>query len=473
MSSPALPLSDIVDVTILISPQAASAPTFNHGLVIGPTAGIVNHSQRLAPYTGTSAMLSAGYSSSDPEFISAEEYFGQSPAPNLLWVGYQDATSIQTVAVGNSGGTGYAEGDIVTVTQGGASGGQVVVTAESGGVVSAVAVVTLSDGTGYSNANNLATVAVSPSVGSGLTVNITAIGESPLVALENCRNLNSDFYGVYITTAVTADHKAIAAYVQSATPPMLYFYNTSDANVLTGSSDVFSYMKANGYQRVFGQYTTTQSGLFPNNIYAGAAAMGIAMGLNTGLAGSYFTMWGKQEIGISPEPLTAAQLTVINGASLASTGNNGNVLSNFANAYTILWKGTVGSGRYLDLTLFLDVLTAQIQYNIMNLLVSQPAVPLTDAGEQQLIHCVNQACQYMQQIGFISSGIWDGPTIQLTPTVGLTPGTSISGGYLAFAAPFSTQAAGARAARQAMPIYLAIICTDAAQSIAVGVYVQQ
>ena len=75
--------------------------------------------------------------------------------------------------------------------------------------------------------------------------------------------------------------------------PVAVYQSTSDANVLTGSSDVFSYMKANGYQRVFGQYTTTQSGLFPNNIYAGAAAMGIAMGLNTGLAGSYFTMWGK------------------------------------------------------------------------------------------------------------------------------------------------------------------------------------
>ena len=468
MSTPALPLSDIVDVVVMISPQAASAPTFNHGLIIGPTAGVVTHAQRLADYTSTSAMLTAGYTNTDPEFIAAELYFDQSPPPNLLWVGFQDPSSIKTITLGSSGGTGYAVGDVFTVTQSGGSGGQATVTAETSGVVTAISLNILSDGTGYTVANNLATVAVSPSVGTGLEVDITAVGETPLVAVENCRNLNSDFYGVMSTAAVTADHEAIAAYVQSATPPMLYFYATSDSNVPTGGTgNVFSYMKSLSYSRVFGQYTTTQSGLYPNNVYAGAASMGIAMGLNTGLASSYFTMWGKNEIGVASEPLTGAQLTVINGASLASTGNNGNVLSNFANAYTFLWKGTVGSGQYLDLILFLDVLSAQIQYNIMNLLTSQPAIPLTDAGEQQVIHCVNQACQYMAQIGFISSGTWEGVTL-----LNLEAGDAIPGGYLAQAYPIAQLSAAARAARQLQPIYLAIICTDAAQSVLVGVYVQ-
>jgi hypothetical protein len=472
-STPALTLSDIVDVVVLISPESASAPTFNHGLIIGPTAGVVTHNERLASYTSLSALLTAGYTLTEPEYLAAAEYFGQSPAPNLLWVGFQDPTSINNATVGSSGGSGYAVGDIVTITQGGASGGQVQVAAETGGAVTAITLLPLADGTSYSNANNLATVAVSPSVGTGLTIDITGVGESVLTALLNCRNLNSDFYGVMSTAAVTADHEAIAAYVQSATPPMIYFYGTHDSNVPTSATtDVFSYMQSNNYNRVFGQYSTTQGGTYPNNIYCGAAAMGIAMGLNTGLAGSYFTMFAKNEVGVTSEPLTGQQVQYINGASLSTKGKNGNVLSNFANAYTFLWKGTMGSGQFLDLILFLDVLSAQIQYNIMNLLTELPAVPLTDAGEQQLIHCVNQACQYLQQIGFISSGTWNGVTIQLTSTLGIVPGQAIPNGYLAIAAPFSTQSSAARAARQAMPIYLAIICTDAAQSVLVGVYVQ-
>src|SRR5580700_8433928 len=374
MSSPALPLSDIVDVVVLVSPQAASAPTFNHGLIFGNTTGAITHAQRIIQVTSAAQLITAGYTTSSPEYIAAEIYFSQSPAPLLLWVGFQDPTSLKTV-IPHSGnaGTNYIVGDIVTVVQGGASGGEcTVATIGGGGAVTGLAVVTLNDGTGYAVASALSTTGGS---GTGLEVDISAVGETPLLALENLRAINADWYGCMSTTAVTADHEAIALFVQSCQPPAIYFYYTADANVPTGGAgNVFAYMKANSYSRAFGQYATTQGGAASNNVYAGAAAMGVAMGLNTGLANSYFTMFGKGEVGITAEPLNATQLGVINGASLNNTGNNGNVLSNFANAYTLLWKGTMGNGQYLDLILFLDVLTAQIQYNVMNLLVSQPAV---------------------------------------------------------------------------------------------------
>lgn len=82
-----------------------------------------------------------------------------------------NSTGLASVAVGNSGGTGYVVGDIVTVVQGGASGGRVTVLAVNGGVVSAVSPSTF-PGTGYALANNLTTTG---GTGTGLTVDITEL----------------------------------------------------------------------------------------------------------------------------------------------------------------------------------------------------------------------------------------------------------------------------------------------------------
>lgn len=78
---------------------------------------------------------------------------------------------ILTVAIGNSGGTLYAVGDIATITQSGGSLGSVQVTAvTAGGVVSGIAL--LDGGRGYTSASNLPTV--DNNLGTGLTVTITA-----------------------------------------------------------------------------------------------------------------------------------------------------------------------------------------------------------------------------------------------------------------------------------------------------------
>lgn len=72
-----------------------------------------------------------------------------------------------------SGGTGYTVGDIVTVVQSGASGGQFTVTSIGGsGAVTGVSAVAAAGGTGYSVASGLATTG---GTGTGLAVNLTAV----------------------------------------------------------------------------------------------------------------------------------------------------------------------------------------------------------------------------------------------------------------------------------------------------------
>jgi hypothetical protein len=260
---------------------------------------------------------------------------------------------------------------------------------------------------------------------------------------------------------VTADHEAIAAYAESVTPLTFYYGTTADAAVLNGSSgNLALVLKGDAYQHTAIIYSTTQSGAAPNNAYACAAIMGVEMALNDGLPNSYFTMWGKVLAGVLPEPLTQAQINIING-------NNCNVYVGYVNQYTLLQPGVTPSGIYIDQALFRSILQVNLQYNVMNLLVSTPSVPQTDPGEQQLIHVCNQACQQMVNIGYLAPGTYEG----IQSVLSLDPGDPLPAGFLCQAYPFSTQSAANKAARQAMPIYIVINESGAVQSVTIGVIV--
>ena len=124
-----LPLSDILNVTVVVSPAASPGPAFNQGLVVGSSAVIpsVGANNRVQQFTSLTAMSTAGFAPTAAEYLAAELYFGQSPAPSYLWIGRQDLTALESVTIG-SGGTNYEPGDILTVVQSGGSFGQVKVT---------------------------------------------------------------------------------------------------------------------------------------------------------------------------------------------------------------------------------------------------------------------------------------------------------------------------------------------------------
>jgi hypothetical protein len=460
MSSPAtLPLGQIVDVEIFVSPQAPAAPEFNQGLVIGTSTVIPSFgglSPRIRKYFNVAEILSDGFNLNSPEYIAASIYFSQSPAPAILWLGRQDLTSLNTVTIAVAG-AGYVAGDIVGVTQGGASLGQVKILTAPAGIPATVAV--FQGGTGYAVAGPLATTG---GTGAGLTLNVTVIGETALLALQECRVASLEWWSVASLAAVKADHEAIGAFVQTMTPPGCYFFTTSDADALSGAAgNVFAVLKAASYNRVFGQYATTQSGLFPNNIYAAIAAMGIAMGSNTGLANSAFTMKFKVETGIATEPLTPTSIGVVEG-------EGGNLYLSYGNTYSLLEQGVVVNGQFFDEIINLDMISSAIQFNIMNLLVSNPKIPQTDAGQTQLIHAVNQACDEAFVRGFLGPGVWKGVQI-----INLKTGDTLPRGYSAQSYPYSTQSPSDRQARKAMPIYVAIVEAGAVHSIVIGVYVQR
>ena len=469
-AAPTYPLSNIVDVVVQVTPTAPAIPTFNQGLIISPNVtGAVTNAQRLIQVTSASEAEQAGVPSSSDAYECLELYFGQDEVPQYGWVGLQDLTAVIAVAIGSAAGTGYAVGDKGTIS-GGTSPAHYIILAETSGIPSSVGIIGYSTGTGYTANTNVATTATT-GVGSGLTLN-TTVGETPLIAAQQCRQTNSQWYAFMSTTAVTADHEAIAAWVQSATPASFYLYCTQDANATNGSStaDIFSVLKALDYNRVVGIYSTTQSGAAPNNVYAAAALMGVMMGYNTGLANSFFTLAYKQLVGIVPEPLLSGSVAVISGNPGSGTGKNGNVYITAGNAYTLALPGVMPNGNFADVTLNTDMLSSDIQYSEVTLLASNPSVPQTDPGEVSLIQQVNNAAQRAVTRGFIAPGTWQGQSIVLS-TKALYAGTYLPAGFLAMADTYAVQSNTARQNRQAMPIYLALVTAGAVQYLLVAVLV--
>jgi hypothetical protein len=374
-------------------------------------------------------------------------------------------------------GQNYKVGDNVTVVQSGASGGILkVATIGIAGQVLTLNTIENSQGTGYSVASNLAT---SNGSGTGLEVNITAIGETPLQAVMACRSMQPQWYCCMVCGAGDNDHIAISSWVASQIGTT-YFGTTGDAAVLNGTAgNVLLTIFATSAKRTWMQYATTQGGLTPNQAYFVAAVMGQAMASNSQLANSYFTekfSGGVPLVAVVTEPgLTTSQIGNIEGV-VPAQGPNGNLFLNYANAFSILEQGTMMAlNVFFDQVLNLDILASNIQYAILNLLTSVPSVPQTDAGQQMLIQAVETALDTAVNVGFIAPGTWQGQTISVGPNSSVTPGQSLPAGYIVLSPSYAIWGKnnpGLVAARQAPPIYVALIEAGAVHFVTVEVLVQ-
>lgn len=469
---PPLSLSDIVDITVTVAPAAVTANTFNQGLFIGPSTAIPSYgaNSRIRQYgaggtAALAAMLTDGFTTTEPEYIAAQIYFSQTPSPSYIWIGRQDLTAIAdsglTVDVG---GTGWAVGDEFDIIYAGASNGIGKVTTVNAGVVTGVSLV--QGGTAYAVATGDATTAISPSVGTGLTVNVTALGESLLDAATACRAASNSWYGLAVNNPAVADNLALVEWADPLWQTTRYYAWSGDSSVPNNTANNIAAQLQTLELRVLGITSTTQSGLYPNNVYAAAGVMGAEMGLNTGLAGSFFDMAHKQIAGIAPEPLTQTQYNNIKTLGW-------NAYCNFS-PYQMFEPGFMSNGSPSYLWLYLAMLVANLQTEELNVLTSQTAVPQTNAGQHLLLQAANNACATMASIGFLAPATWQGAAIPIpsasNPT--LSTGTPLPNGYLNQSPSYATQSSADRAAGKAVPIYCAVTTAGAVQSLVIGVYTQ-
>lgn len=83
--APTLPVSEVVNVTIEMSPVAAALRNFGAMLVLG-TSDVIDTDERLRTYSGVEG-IAADFGTDAPEYQAAVTFFGQSPQPVSLVVG--------------------------------------------------------------------------------------------------------------------------------------------------------------------------------------------------------------------------------------------------------------------------------------------------------------------------------------------------------------------------------------------------
>jgi hypothetical protein len=455
---------NILSISVTVEAGAQPTANFNQPMVLGTSAVIPSYSTvstpRIRSYTSANSMLPDGFTVNSPEFIAVGIAFQQNPAPPIVWVGRQDLTAIATYSI-DAAGTGYAVGDTLTVVQSGASNGVLqVATIGAGGTVLTANFVT--QGTGYAVAAGLATT--TSGAGTGCTITIGTLGETPLEAAVACRGAQSAWYGFHSIVADAGtddtDIEALANWATSNWQTTRYYFRTADASVLNGvAGNLGLTLNAASYRSV-GIYSTTQSGAAPNNIYAAAGIMGIEAGYATGNAGSYFALMHKAIVGVTPEPLTQTQYTNITNSFV-------NVYGAFG-AYKLVEKGMASDGTQSQVWLFAAMLVSSVTTEIMNVFTTNPVVAQDDDGEQLLLHGANVGAQPVADTGFLVPGTWTGQNV---PNI-ITTGTPIPAGFLNIAQSFSAQTPAARAAGQAMPIFLFATTAGAVQNLAIQMFIQ-
>ena len=216
----------------------------------------------------------------------------------------------------------------------------------------------------------------------------TANSEDMVTAATACRQANSEWYELIPLGASDAEVEALALWVESANPRTVMMYTTHTSDVLQPTydendppeqiQDVFMQLKAANYRRSWGVYNSGTAD-------SAAAWAGKVNGLNSGTAGSMFTLAYKSVAGITTDALTEAQVQYVAG-SRNTTGNNGNVYVTRAEDYDLLQQGYMADGTSFDEILGLDMLENDIQLNVMDLLAQSRKVPQTAAGVASIIN---------------------------------------------------------------------------------------
>jgi len=366
-----LPLSDIVNISVVISSVATVRSGFNLGLIVGSSTHI-SASDRVKLYTSTDGMIADGFTISEAEYKAATLYFSQTPKPTKVAIGRWDKTGSETA----------------------------------------------------------------------------------LQAVTACRVKNTDWYACYLCEAVKADILDIAPYIEAVEPTSVFFYTTADADVLAGTAgNVILTLKTAPYKRSIGQYST-----YPD---AAVAIMGYAMGANTGLVNTAYTLAYKQEVGVIPEDITPIQVTLLKE-------QNVNVYINRGNTYNLFEQGIMANGMHFDEIINLDMLKNDIQLAVMDLLTAMAKIPQNEGGITLLVSAIMGPCESAKNRGFLSPGIWNAPSI-----LNLNTGDTLSQGYLILAESIDSQNEQDRSNRIAPPIYVCVKLAGAIEFVTIQINVNR
>ncbi len=497
MSTPnALPVSDLVNVTINLPPPSVSTRNFGAVLAVG-SSNVIDVDERIRSYSSLSG-VATDFGTSAPEYLYAALHFGQSPTPSILYIGRWAQTA--TAGLLHGGALNTAAQALANFTA--ITAGKLTVTID--GVLKAMTTIDLS---GATNLNGVASVIttklgvtgsctwnatqarfdiISATTGATSTLSFPATvagdqnlstvmglnavqgaslvdgiaAETLLSAVTTLADLSSDWYFLGLAAtgsgAAASDQVLVAGFIEAAVPTRMFGVSSSNANILSASAttDIAYLLQQLNYRRTFVQYGST-------NDYVVASLMARASTVDFAGSNTTITLMFKQEPGVVAEVLTESQ-------AQAAKGKNANVFAAYNNDTNILQFGTVAAGFYIDEIQGADWLQNDLQTRVYGALYAAPKIPQTDAGVTQLITVCEQGCDQAVANGFIAPGVWTGSPVGVLKT-----GDTLAKGYYVYAPSVASQSASDRNARKSPPITVAIKLAGAIQSVTMAINVNR
>lgn len=285
------------------------------------------------------------------------------------------------------------------------------------------------------------------------TVEGQQVDETYVEALTDARAKSTEWYGFTTCEAISdSDLEDIADAVEVMDANM-YMANTSSSTALVdNASNIIKIINAKKYDRTIITYHTSN--------YYSCGLLGYAMGANTGLRNSAYTLKFKQIAGQVASDLTTSQVNTIEKYY-------GNCYVTRADAQ--YEQGTCASGTWFDEMINLDKLVNDIQLNVYDLLYSLPKEPQTEAGHNDIAGVISQACEQARKIGFIGEGLkWRRSSI-----LSLSKGDILPTGYLIQWDEVNNQSDADRDARKSQTFYVCINLAGAIHSVVIQVNVSR
>lgn len=368
-------LSDLINVQITANTSSPSQAGYGVPLI---AAYHTHYTDRARAYSSLAAMVTDGFSTTEPAYLAATVLCGQNPRPPSFKIGRRALPTTQVLTITC---TDAVQGDVYSFT---VAGNLVTYTVLAAATTSTVAaaiealivafaiphctpsvatnVITLTMAAGYLidvKQDALHTTFADVSTDPGVATDLAAIA-----AYDN------NWYGLALDSNSSAEIQAAASWVEANTKLACYT-NSDTINGSTPGTDTTSVaykIKNSAYARSLVWFQQSQ--------LLSYLGVGILAQRLTATPGSDNWAW-KTVAGVPQDNLTE---TVFQNV----LAKNGNVYVTLANLGTTLY-GTSGSGAYADITRFVDWLTSTIQTNVFTQLVNSPKIPFTDLGVDSLI----------------------------------------------------------------------------------------
>jgi len=334
-------------------------------------------------FGGLDEMVTAGFATTDIPYKLAAAMFAQSPRPTQVVIGRRDTPHIRAVKLtpkpdplANTAYTVSINGtDFTFTTDATPTIAEITAgleTAINAGSINVVA----TDQTTYLDIEAADTPGGTPTAGPSYIVDFdrnlfsfedTTVDINIATELANLQAAYDDWYGLVADAWGADEIEALATAIESA-GPKIYIAESQDTSIVgPTAADIASTLQTAALDRT-------------------------AIIYNESLDPSPAAAWLGKQLPTVPGSTTWKFKTLATVSTTALlTGGVANADGKSANTYTtvgginITAEGVMASGEFIDVTRFIDWLTARIKENVFRALAVNPKIPFTDTGIQAIV----------------------------------------------------------------------------------------